>query len=285
MRKLIAALCAGVYGVSLAACGGGATGSGSAPIPQTSPASNTSQPLETAATFVKPPVAGSPIKHVIVIVQENRTMDNLFSSSFLNSGGPYPGANVATTFSVNGSPAAPLNQVPFEYPADPDHSHAGLLNEEQLPGNLGFYENAATSTIGGSNPPNGFVFATVPDFETILYHTLAAQYALADNMFSSRLTPSFPGHLFLIAGQSPPADDPTDPVNWGCDSQPGTTVGMFSGSTGEGETLPGKYPCFNYLTIGDLMNQHGVSWRYYTGQINDTIDAGFNTYDAIHQIR
>ncbi len=249
------------------------------------PAATSSSDKETALTFVKGPVPGSPITHVIVVIQENRTVDNLFASSFLTGGGPYPGANVATTFSVGGGPATPLNEVPFEYPADPDHSHAALVEEAQYPQNTGFYENNATGTNGEPNPPRGFVFSYVPDFETLLYHTLASTYALGDNMFSSRLVPTFPGHLFLISGQSAPADDPTDPVNWGCDSQPGTTVGVFSGSTGESETLPGVFPCFDNLTIGDLMNEHRVSWRYYTGQIDDTIDAGFNVYDAIRHIR
>jgi phospholipase C len=264
----------------LAACGGGSTTTfTSAPTPVTTPTQGPKLPIVA-------PVAGSPIYHVIVVIQENRTVDNLFSSSYLTGGGAYPGANVATTWTDPVGGTHPLNEVPFEYPADPDHDHPSLVGEATLPNGLGFYGNAVTPSLPGATPPpNGFVYASVPYFETILYHTLAAQYAMADNMFSQRLTPTFPGHLFLIAGQSDPADDPTDPVNWGCDSKTGTTVGVFSGSTGEAETLPGPFPCFDYQTIGDLMDKSGVSWKYYTGQINNTIDAGTNVYDAIHHIR
>jgi phospholipase C len=263
----------------LVACGGGGTTGNfqAAVIP-------TASPTQGPKVALAAPVAGSPIYHVIVIIQENRTPDNLFSSSYLTNGGPYPGANVQNTWVAPNGQTLPLSEVPFEYPADPDHDHPSLVGEATLPNNLGFYGNQATSTVGASTPPAGFVAAYVPDFETILYHTLAYQYALADNMFSSRLTPTFPGHLFLISGQSQAADDPTDPVNWGCDSKTGTTVGVFSGS-GEAETLPGPFPCFDQQTIGDLMDAKGVSWRYYTGQINNPIDAGTNVYDAIHHIR
>ena len=54
--------------------------------------SSTSNP-----TLLGQPVAGSPIRHVIVMVQENRTFDNLFASSVLARGGPYPGADTSQT--------------------------------------------------------------------------------------------------------------------------------------------------------------------------------------------
>jgi phospholipase C len=289
MRKLfIAAFIAA--SALLAACGGGSSNNYTAAvIPTATPTLGPQVPLAA-------PVSGSPLYHVIVIIQENRTVDNLFSSSYLTGGGAYPGANVVSTWTdpVGGTHA--LNQIPFELPFDPDHNHQSLLGEQSLPNNLGFYGNTVSATIPSvTPPPNGFVFAQVPYFETILYHTLAAQYGLADNMFSQRLTPTFPGHLFLISGQSDPADDPlnpgqtsyngSNPVNWGCDSPTGTTVPVFTSGEGETAAGTGPFPCFDYQTIGDLMDKGGVSWKYYTGQINNAIDAGVNVYDAIKHIR
>jgi phospholipase C len=279
-----------VFASLLAACaGGGGGGSGASAVPAT-----VTSPAASAVPLAAP-APGSPIKHVIVVIQENRTLDNLFSSSFLNSGGPYPGANVATRWTDPTGASHPLAQVPFEYPADPDHSHTALLAEEQEPGNLGFIENAVSPVAPEPTPPAGFVMANVPDFETIIYHELAATYALADNMYSSRLVPTFPGHLFLISGQSTAADDPLDPgvtsynganpVNWGCDSPAGTLVPVFTTGEGESPAGSGVFPCFNYQTIGDLMDAKGVSWKYYTGELNDTIDAAFDVYDAIQHIR
>ena len=30
-----------------------------------------------------------------------------------------------------------------------------------------------------------------------------------------------------------------------------------------GTELPGVYPCFDYKTMADLLDDKGVSWRYY----------------------
>jgi phospholipase C len=278
----------------------GCSGSTATPTSSFVPSGTPSPSQTPGAVALAPPVSGSPIQHVIVVIQENRTLDNLFGSSYLDPQagapggyGPYPGANAADTWTINGSTLA-LSQVPFEYPADPSHIHKDLDTEAQTPGNLGFYLDPVTPTTG-SAPPNGFVAAVVPAFETELYHTLAYTYALADDMFSSRLVPTFPGHLFLISGQSEAADDPllpgvtsysgSNPVDWGCDATPGSTVPIFT--TGEGETSAGTgpAPCFNQQTIGDLMDAKGVSWKYYTGALSNTVDAGVNVYDAIQHIR
>ncbi|HEY1867789.1 MAG TPA: hypothetical protein VGG70_05785, partial [Candidatus Cybelea sp.] len=79
-------------------------------------------------TLMGQPVAGSPIRHVIVLVQESRTFDNLFASSVLANGGPYPGVDTTQTATVDGKPQA-LKAVPFEHPGDPSHTHAALMAE------------------------------------------------------------------------------------------------------------------------------------------------------------
>jgi phospholipase C len=120
----------------LAACGGGSTATNTSSfVPEGTP-SPSPGPVALAA-----PVSGSPIYHVIVVIQENRTFDNLFASSVLTNGGGYPGANTSATFSVAGSPATADAEVPFEAPFDPDHSHQSLLSEELSSAagtNLGF---------------------------------------------------------------------------------------------------------------------------------------------------
>jgi phospholipase C len=227
-------------------------------------------------------VSGSPIAHVVVVIQENRTMDNLFASSIIANGGPYPGANVVQTAQINGKPV-PMRSTPFEYPADPSHSHASLVGEWANGTMSGFPKDYITVSPGFPPPPKNFPLAYVPDFETIIYHKLAQRYALADKNFAPRLVPTFPSHIFLITAQSQAADDPTAFVNWGCDSKPGTTVPVF----GPKETviMPGPFPCFNNPTIGDLLDRGHVTWKYYTGAIGNTVDAALNVYDAIKHIR
>ena len=64
--------------------------------------SGVTSPSGSNPTLLGQPVAGSPIRHVIVIVQENRTFDNLFASSVLANGGPYPGADTSQSATVDG---------------------------------------------------------------------------------------------------------------------------------------------------------------------------------------
>jgi phospholipase C len=227
-------------------------------------------------------VLGSPIAHVIVVIQENRTMDNLFASSILTGGGPYPGANVTQTATIDGT-RIPMKATPFEYPADPSHKHASLVAEWDGGKMDGFAKDSVYPDPGFPPGPPNFPLAYVPADETTLYHLLAQRYALADDNFAPRLVPTFPGHMFLVAAQSQPADDPTDPITWGCDSAPGTTVPIFG--AGENEVTPGVFPCFDDRTIGDLLDQAHVSWKYYTGAPNAVADAWVNVYDAIRHIR
>ena len=237
-----------------------------------------------AAAALVAPVAGSPITHVLVVIQENRTFDNLFASSVLAGGAPFPGADATQTAIIDGTRIR-LRPTPFEDPHDPSHTHPSLLaewNGGKLDG-FGKDQIANYTGVPAPSPPPNFPIAYVPDYETTLYHVLAHTYALADENFSPRLVPTFPGHLFLIAAQSTAADDPTDPVNWGCDSVPGTTVPVFT--TGENELVPGPFPCFDYPTIGDLLDRAHVSWKYYTAALGTPIDANVNVYDAIKHVR
>jgi hypothetical protein len=60
----------------------------------------------------------SHIQHVVIIVQENRSFDNLFSG--------FPNADAAT-IGISHGQEIPLNSVPLEYGPDLDHTHPGLV--------------------------------------------------------------------------------------------------------------------------------------------------------------
>jgi phospholipase C len=226
-------------------------------------------------------VAGSPIRRVIVVVQENRTFDNLFASSILANGAPYPGANTSRTATVDGKPLQ-LQSVPFEYPADPSHTHAALLGEWNRGKMDGFGSVHVRSVFGFPKPAPNFPYAYVPDSETTIYHLLAAHYALADENFAPRLVPTLPSHYTLVTAQSRIAGNPNSNI-WGCDAKPGTTVPIF----GEGETTitPGIFPCFDQPTIADLLDAAHVTWKYYTGPYDDFANPAVDIYEAIRKIR
>jgi phospholipase C len=232
-------------------------------------------------TLMGQPVAGSPIRHVIVLVQENRTFDNLFASSVLAGGGPYPGADTTQTATVDGAPR-PLKAVAFEHPGDPSHTHAALLAEWNDGKMDGFGNDVVYAHFGLSISEPGFAYAYLPAQETALYHVMAARYALADENFAPRLVPTFPSHYTLATAQSRLAGNPNSRV-WGCDAKPGATVPIF----GSGETVmtPGIFPCFDQPTVADLLDAAHVTWRYYTGTYNQLVNATVNIYDAFRKIR
>ena len=238
--------------------------------------------LVLAAALAGQPVAGSPIAHVIVLVQENRTFDNLFASSALAGGGPYPGANTTQTATVDGKPF-PLRTVSFAFPADPSHNNASLMAEWNNGKMDGFAHDRVYAVKGFPSPPPDFPLAHLPANETSLYHLLAARYALADDNFAPRLVPTFPSHYTIATAQSYVADDPHGGV-WGCDAKPGSTVPVFSG-VAEQVAAQGVFPCFDQRTIADLLDAAGVSWKYYTGGYDALVDATVNIYDAFRQIR
>jgi phospholipase C len=238
-------------------------------------------PSTSNPTLMGQQVAGSPIRHVIVMVQENRTFDDLFASSILARGGPYPGANTSQTTLVDGT-RIKLQPVPFEYPGDPSHSHPALLREWNRGRMDGFATDRAWSPIPWLKPRPGFEYAYVPDSETTIYHLLAARYALADENFAPRLVPTFPSHYTLATAQSRVAGNPNAEI-WGCDARAGTTVPLFG--AGESMVTRGVFPCFDQPTIGDLLDAAHVSWKYYTGPYNATVDQAVNVYDAFRKIR
>ena len=199
----------------------------------------------------------------------------------------------------------------------PDHSHASLVTEwnnglmngfDQLPASL---FTANSNSAGVPNPPvplpnstaspplvpnpQTYIYAYLPPAEIHPYVQLATTYSLSDRMFSSGLAPSFPGHVFLVAGRGP-ADDPYQPVKyvpWGCPelqvpSDP-HLVELFD----DPPTVPAVspvYPCFDVPTVADLLDAKGVSWKYYIGGnpeptgIEGAWDGAVNSFAAIDHI-
>jgi phospholipase C len=138
------------------------------------------------------PIA-NPIKHIVVIMQENRSFDNYF--------GTYPGAN--------GIPRGTC--VPFS-PGNPSLGCVKpFLSTDVISGDLPHgYQSSVIAYDNGKM--DGFMLGenensktmSVYDNRTIPYYwDLAKHYVLADNFFSSVLSYSLPNHWFAIAGQAP----------------------------------------------------------------------------------
>ena len=222
----------------------------------------TPSPALPAATVS--PVGGSPIRHIVVIMQENRSFDNLFNG--------FPGADTAQS-GESGGATIPLTPVSLADSRDLIHSHLQWWQDWDQ-GNMDQFAQS------GANPPT-LPYSYVPRSDVEPYWDLALQYTLGDRMFQSNTGPSFVAHQYMIAGQSGDvAEDPTGTI-WGCDADPSTRAALIGPN---GTELPGVFPCFDYRTIADLLDEKGVTWRYYAPGSNDQFFV-LSAYQAIRHIR
>lgn len=218
-----------------------------------------------------PPPARSPIKHIVIIIQENRTVDDLFNG--------LPGADTVQFGFGHDGRKIPLHQVELQNGSDPCHAHSCWEKT---------YDGGKLDGFDLNNPPRtgkDFDYAFVDPTETRPYFAMAEKYAFADRMFQSNSGPSFPAHQYLIAGQSAfVAENPVLPhkfVAWGCDD-PKKTYTVVLASNGEEEK--GPFPCFSYPTLAERMDAAGVTWRYYAPQL-DKSGGIWSAFDAIRPVR
>ena len=160
------------------------------------------------------------IRHVVIIIQENRSFDNLFNG--------FPGADtVKAGMSHDG--LVPLRPVDLAYPVDVDHQHRAFLKEYDA-GKMDGFDDVETSP---RQRERTFPYAFVPRNQVEPYWKMAEEYTLGDRTFQSNSGPSFPAHLYLIAGQSDyTANNPnhieTSHFAWGCDSPENASLRFFS---------------------------------------------------------
>ncbi len=218
-----------------------------------------------ASASVSIVVISPAIQHIVVIMQENRTLDNLFMG--------FSGADTVTSGIQNGT-EVPLQPIPLEQGSSPDHTHTGWWSDWDV--------GALDNFVHGQKfPISNLPYAYVPQSETVPYWTLAQQYTLADRMFQSNTGPSFVAHQYMIAGQSADADENPVDAPWGCDSVSTNTIPLIGPN---GTDLPGVYPCFDYQTMADLLDAKGISWRYYApGSTGGAFI--WSAYQAINHIR
>jgi phospholipase C len=220
----------------------------------------------------------TPIKHVVFVIKENRTFDNMF--------GRFPGADGVTVGMDQGEPR-PLTQAPDRLETDIKHCYECSLqawNEGKMDG---------FATI--SDAADRYAYMQFAPGDLPNYWHWASEYVLGDNFFASAQGPSFPNHLYTIAAQSGGAHE-NPPQNeellrehhqetglfkaWGCDSLDTAWVNVFD-SEGIAKKVP---PCFDFLTEGDLLTEAGLPWAYYaaTQWQNGYI---WSAYDAVRHIR
>ncbi len=216
----------------------------------------------------------SPIKHVVFIVQENRSFNNLFMS--------FPGATTATFGYDNKRNKIALQAENLATAWDMGHSgeafFAACHGKGKTPGTKCRMDGWNQERTIGRVPPNP-AYSYVPQDQIAPYWTLAKQYVLSDETFSSNLDGSFIAHQYAVAAFASHAYDfPSS--DWGCEGGPSDTIPTLDKNRKIGAPIG---VCFNNPTIGSEADGAGVSWRFYAGATNG--DGGlWSSYQAISPI-
>lgn len=229
----------------------------------------------------------SPIKHTVVIFQENRTFDNYFgtypyASGFkpLN-GTPQDVRNFKyvtgdVTRDANGNVYNPdANGLPI-YPwhdagkgaiqeTDVNHGYSPMISMVDGGKMDKFYQVNHDSGKPTDTNDKGLLSMSYFDYNDIpAYWQYAQHYALADNYFQPVFGPSTPGALYLVAGQSGNESETTN-TNTNPKAQitgdPSPKNGPFGGDSST-NTL--KYN-LTYKNIGDELSDSKQSWAWYAG--------------------
>jgi phospholipase C len=247
----------------------------------------------------------SRFRHIVIVVQENRTPDNLFQGL---CGPPYGACAVPPTASAlydiqtsgwkTKTGTIQPSPVPLANTYDLSHSHTAFNNMCNIVAG-----NPAQCRMNGAAgiscaPQAGTVCPPHPQFKFVdnstgtvnPYLVLATQYGWANYMFQTNQGPSFPAHQFIFGGTSAAswfddfngvfaAENMTPPGAAGCNAPSTTAVKIISPSSTPppyGTETSSSYPCFDHETMADLVND----WMYYTAGVNSIWTAP----NAIHHI-
>jgi phospholipase C len=282
-------------GTTVAGANAAPNTAGSVAVPETSPASTWTITSPTA----------TPIKHVVVLFDENESFDHYFGTY------PFAANTDGTTFhakpgtpKVNGlytkitqnGPTGPLlSNNPNAYdPHRLNHSQALTCDQnhgytpEQLAVDGGkmdkFVQNTETDTCTGQpilfGEP-GLVMDYYDGNTVTGLWNYAQNYAMSDNNWDTTFGPSTPGALNLISGSDGDAYA-VDPTSGAKVPDPGSVSDLNSAGLGtiygdldpafddcsDGSHAAGNTNPLGVMTgknIGDLLNARGVSWGWFQG--------------------
>jgi phospholipase C len=183
-------------------------------------------PSETLASST-PRGDASPVKHILMVMQENRSFDHYFSG--LTHGGADVAYTDDTNPDTNGQPVMRYHETHYCVP-DPAHSWNASHTQWNDGANTGFMRARA------NNDPSPMGFHDESDLP--FYYALARTFAISDRHFSSLLGPTWPNRMYYMAA---------------------TSFGKTSNVPPPETDAQGK----EYANIFNLLTDNGVDWRVY----------------------
>jgi phospholipase C len=210
------------------------------------------------------------IRHVVVIMQENRSFDSYF--------GTYPGADGIPM--RDGVPAVcapdPATQTcvrPFHDTRDRNaggpHDRIDAVRDVSGGAMTGFVTSARRGRLlacAAQVDAPGCSLAAHQPTDVMGYHdwrelpnywTYARNYVLQDHMFQPDASWSLPAHLYLVSGWSAHCKTKGDPQSCRAAAQaPGSPPGQPQNTTG-------RPPDYAWTDLTYLLHRDHVSWRYY----------------------
>jgi phospholipase C len=241
---------------------------------------------DQASATVGVSVPGS-ISHVVVLFQENRSTDNLFHDPNLIAAG----ADIASTGLNSEGQTIPLVPRPLDDTYNPYHDHPSFIvmyDGGKMDG-ANLIEIECPDGPGTCTPPPNPQYVYVQAGDVAPYFQMAETYTFADRMFQTNEGDSYPAHQFIFSATSAPSET-SDLFVSGNPSTPG-------GSQATGCIAPAAelaplidpegnqsfmYPCFEHYTLADLLDQKGLSWKFYTDGLSDIWSAP-NSIDHLCQ--
>jgi phospholipase C len=222
----------------------------------------------------------SKIQHVVIIIQENRTLNNLFMG--------YPGATTQSFGYLRSGKKvqlkpAPLEEKDFLLSYDLRTFITQCNGTGSIPGTncqMNGFDKASWQCAPSGCPFKYPPYSYVPTSETTPYWDMAQQYVLADQMYASNLDESsFISHQYIIAAQAMQAFDYPSTNEWGCEGGAADIIGTL----GPQRQFPvgSERVCFPDMSLGQEADEAGITWAAYSVAVGPQLGGGgWNGYQA-----
>jgi phospholipase C len=224
----------------------------------------------------------TPIKHLIVVFQENVSFDHYFGTypKARNLPGEPPFVPAAGTPSVNGLTEALLVHNPNQ--ANPsrlspqqavtcDMDHGYTAEQQAFDGGLMDKFVEYTSAYQGQRDcdSNGVMAYFDGNTVTALWN-YAQNFAMSDNFYDTTFGPSTPGALNLVAGNTHGAT-PSDLKTRGEEvSVQGTVIGDADPQFDDCSSSKGGLLAMTGRNVGDLLIAKDITWGWFQGGFRST---------------